>query len=299
MRTISFAQGVIYGMAHLLGIDPELDLLKDQARAWVASVNSKVRYAWTFWPWPELEITEERAFRQVWHTDVTYRAGQGEESEVYYIPNETYYRAIGTPPAGTLPTNATYFEEIAAAEFDRHIAYEQTGKQSIEMVVDIGRSNPRPVTSARKWGYSPSGYGIDVPFTAGPTVWVTYIPRPPTFSTATYSKNKAYVRGDVILDITSGDCYIALQASQDKGVSLTAYWLRQDFPYFLSEYVKYAAAADQTDDMQTKADLRAQGEEALRAEVSKLLRQGQRTTYRRPGAVARQTCNWPEAALVT
>lgn len=310
MRTINFTQGIIYGMAHLLGIDPEQDLLKDHARAWVASVNSKVRYAWTFWPWPELEVTEERAFRQIWQSDVDYFAGRGEDSESYFIPAQKYYRAIadsvgGTPrlvqsaPGSTLYIpKPQYFAEMTEP-FDRHIAFEQPGKQSIEMILDIGKSNPRTANSSGRWSFTPSGLGIDVPFGAGPTVWVTFLPRPPLFTTTTYRSNKAYARGDVVLDNGSGDCYIALAASEDKALTLAGFWLRQDFPYFLSEYVKYAAAADQTDDIQTRIDLSETAKTMLEAEISKLARQGQRTKYRRFGMGTRQRVAWPEMTLVT
>lgn len=307
MRTVNFAQAIVYGMAHLLGIDPSADLLKDHARAWVASINSKVRMGWTAWAWPGLEITEERAFRQVWYSGRTYEGGQGEESELYYAPNQTYYRAYGNP--GGIPPNINddtdndYFAKIEDAELDRHIAFEQTGKQTIELVTAVNQTNPRISQSSILLDFAPGGPGIDVPFNSGPTVWVTFQPPPPVFTSATWSGPKNYMRGDCVLDIATGECFLALQSSQGKPVTDSGYWLRQDFPYFLAEYVKYDAAADQTEDLQTKADLRGQAQEALGAEIRKLLRQGQRTKYRRFGLGTRRRQGWvnllPPAQIVS
>lgn len=317
MRTVNFVQEIVYGMAHLLGIDPEQDLLKDHARAWVASINSKVRYGWSFWPWPELEITEERAFRQVWYTDVKYKGGQGEESEVYYPVTKTYHRAYGTPEDGTIPSNSLLSEveigrivppyqippdglyRLSDAEVGRHVAFDQFGKRAIEEVTAVNRTDPRSATNSRKWDWEVSARGIDLPFASGPTVWLTFKPPPPVFTSTTWSNSKPYMRGDIVLDLDTGECYIALKPSTDKAVNLTGYWLRQDFPYVLSEYVTADAAADQTDDLQAKADLRAQAQEALASEIRKLGRQGQRTKYRQFGLGTRRQTYLPRVELVT
>lgn len=279
MRTVNFVSDVVYGMAHLLGVDPEQDLLRDHARAWVSAINSKVRYGWEFWDWPELTITEERALRQIWLTDVTYTSGQGDNSELYYIPNTTYYKVIGSPPVGTLPTDATYFEEIESADLDRHIAYEQWGKQDIGQIYAVHADSPRTFTPALPWVTSPSGYGLDVSVYSGNTVWITYKPRPPQFTSATYSASTAYSRGDLVLDLASGDCYVALASSTDQPLAATSYWLKQEFPYLLSEYVKYAAAADMSDDVQQKALYLEQANEFLFREVDKGMEQGESHHY--------------------
>jgi hypothetical protein len=288
MREVNFVRDTVNGMAHLLNVDPEQDVMRDHARAWVSSINAMVRYGWGFWPWPELEITEERAFRQVWYTDVDYTAGQGENSEVYYPPNQKYYRATRNPPVGTLPTNATYFEEITAALLDRHLAYEQYGKQDIDRVISIDNANPRTDRTALGWVLSPSSIGIDVPCTAGPTIWVTYIPRPPEFTSTTYDPTRSYRRGDLALSIeddeTYGHCYRTLTGGVGKGLDLGSYWLRQQMPYVIAEYVKYGASAEHAGDAQTKAGFQATAQNRLYDEVDKLLGQGQRFRYKTAGA---------------
>lgn len=276
---INFVNDVVYGIAYLLGIDPAQDLLKDHARAWVSAINSRVRYGWEFWDWPELMVTEERALRQVWYTDVTYSSSQGENSEIYYIPNEKYYRAIEDPPIGTLPTNILYFHEIAFADLDKHIAYEQHGKQDIGQIYGVNNSSPRTNTPSIQWGTAPSGLGLDVSQLTGKTVWITYKPRPPQFTSSTYSNKTDYVRGDVTLDLVSGNCFLALSAGTDQALNLPSYWLLQEFPYILTEYVKYATAADMSDDLPTKDRYLAEAETFLTREVDKLTEQGEVHKY--------------------
>lgn len=280
MREVNFARDVIYGIAHLLSIDPEEDLLKDQARGWASSVNNHVRRGWGFWDWPEMEVTEERAFRQVFYSDVTYSAGQGENSEVYYPATKLYYRLTTNAAAGTLPTDATKWTPFTADQLaDRHLAYEQYGKQDIDRFISIDNTNPRTDWTALRWNFRPSGLGIDVGWYAGPTVWVTYIPRSHEFTTSTYDAARTYLRSDLVLDLDSGDCYRALANGTGNSLNLAGYWLRQQFPYVLSEYVKYAVAAEQCGDAQQKAQWASEAEDRLKSEADKLVGQGLVTRY--------------------
>lgn len=282
IREVNFARDVVYGVAHLLGIDPEQDLLKDHARAWVSAINSHVRKGWGFWDWPELEVTEERAFRQVWHAAVTYLHGQADESEVYYIPDETYYRTTGNPDAGELPSDLIHWEAIPADEMDYHIAFHQYGKEAIDRFISIDSANPRTTETALGWGFMPSGYGVDVARCAGGagnTVWVTYIPRPPEFTSETYSTTRTYVRGNLVLDLETGHCYRALLGSTNQPLAVTTYWRRQIMPYVISEYVKYAAAAEQNDDAQQRATWEATADARLKGEADKLIAAGQLSFY--------------------
>lgn len=275
MREVNYLDSILYGVAHILGVDTTHDLLKDHARPWANAINTRLRYAWEFWDWPEFMVTEERALRQVWYTDVDYTSGEGDNSEVYYIPNDTYYRVTANPPVGTLPTNVTYFTPITFADLDRYIAYEQNGKQDIGQVYGIYNSSPRANVPTIQWGASPSGLGLDIGYLTATTIWITYKPKPPQFTSNTYSTTASYRRGDVVLDLDSGDCYLALRSSANNALNLPAYWLRQEFPYTLSEYVKYAAASDHADDVQRGDRLMSQAEEFLTREVDKQTESGQ------------------------
>lgn len=275
MRTVLF-RDVLNNIANLLGIDHTQDVNNDHARTWAAFINSRVRYGWEFWPWPEFTVTEERALRQVWYADVDYTIGD----EVYYLPNETYYAVTANPATGVLPTDTDFWEEIET--LDRYLEYDQYGKQLIGQIRAIYGSSPRLGTPVIEWGLSPSGLGLDLPYVTGNTVWITYTPIPPQFSSEQHDAGTAYLRGDTVYDLDTDSSYRALVDNTGHDVTDNQYWLLQEFPYILSEYVTYAVASDASDDVQTKAVYLAQAENFLTREVDKQLEQGQRMSYGRP-----------------
>lgn len=402
-RTSNFLNEVVYGIAHSLGIDPQHDILKDHARAWASAISTRLRWAWEFYDWPELRITEERAFRQVFYSDVTYASAQGDNSQVYYPLTDVYYSAFSSPPAGTLPTDATYWAEMstedvaatgtltcdgtnptslqtvtigsktytfrsaltplegevllgvgttgftttlqnlvdainhtgtpgtqyscaaahptvsaartsttvvevtarvsgttgnliatteassrlswAAAKLtggqdalDRHIAYRQYGKQDMGQVYGIYDQNPRMGTTLQ-WAQAPGDLGIDVSLYAGNTVWVNYKPRQPQFTSNTYSDSYSYTVGDTVLDLTSGDCYVAIANGSNNALTETAYWLVQEFPYAFTEYVVAAVASDMADDEMASRRFLQQADDFLYREVDKQIEQGQIHRY--------------------
>jgi hypothetical protein len=299
MRTVNFQNDVLFPIAHLLGIDPtSVDFQNEHARAWVASISSNVRYAWEFWEWPEFNLTEERAFRRIWYADEAYLRSNsdGAPDEVYYIPNTTYYRVLSTaatdPPVGTLPTNTTYFTALALSDVDHYVGYDQPGKRAIGKVLSIYNTSPRLSTPAFGYGQSPSELGIDTSWISGPTVWLKYQVRPSVFSAAIYDGTANYLKGDTVVDpvagtATSGNCYRALLANSGTALTDTATWQLQPFPYVLSEYVKFATAADFAEEQNQAQIWKSKADEMLYREVDKCLEQGQQFFY----DIAGRSCN--------
>lgn len=286
MRTVNFRDDVVYPIAHLLGLDPtSVDFQNEHARKMVAALNSNVRYGWEFWQWPELNLTEERAFRRVWYADEQYVRSNADSApdELYYIPNSTYYRvkasAVSDPAIGTLPTDTTYFDAIDATALDKYVAYDQPGKRAIGRVFSIYNTSPRLTVPALGWSHRPSELGIDVSWIAGPTVWLKYQVRPSLFSATPWDANTAYAAGQTVYDPASGNCYRARVANTNVAVTVTATWALQEFPYALSEYATQATAADVADDAQQASIWRAQAREFLYREIDKLFEQGQRYFY--------------------
>lgn len=275
MRTVNFRDDTINGIAHLLGINPTLDLSLDFARQWVALINTHTRLAWEFWPWPELEVTEERAFRTIWNDSTQFRRG----SEVFYLPTLTYYRALlepavpADPPIGALPTNATYWE--ALEPLDHYVSYNQTFRRPIGQFLAVYSNNPRiPDTRAWELGLTPSEKGIDVGYYAGATVWVKYKQPPSQFTTVPFVNGSTYTQGNLVY-YTDGNCYRALGQSVNILPGDATYWHLIPMPYVISEFVKYAAASDAADDVATKASLRGEADGFLTREIDKLAEQGQ------------------------
>lgn len=280
IRTVNFRDDVLFPALHLLGIDPELDFNKDHARAIGSFINSRVRYAWEIWEWPELNITEERAFRTVWNVAQQFTRqgiqGQGPD-ELYYLPNQTYYQVLATapsdPPLGTTPDNATYFQPLNP--LTTYVAYDQIGKQSIGQVFGIHASDPGVSnTFIRGDGYTLSERGIELAGVGTNTVWLTYQVRPSKFSTDLYTSAKAYLQGNVVL-WTDGQCYRAIANITGHTPADTGYWAMVPMPYTLSEYVKTAAASDAAEDPQLKQSLAGQAEDLIGREIDKLTAQGQ------------------------
>lgn len=284
MRTVNFRDDIIYGMAGLLGIDPTADLNNDHVGAWVGFVNSRLRYGWEFWPWPEFTVTEERALRTIWNSDRISKEG----AELFYIPTMSYYRAIADAPAGVLPTNTSYFE--AATLNDFYIALNQVGQRAIGEVMGLYAGNPRLNGASFMWplNFRPSEKGIDfVPYGSGPTVFVKYRPPPSAMTWKPWDATVVYNQRAVVYSPERGNCYRALVKNVGTPVTEAGFWTLQPVPYVLGEFIKYAAAADASDDAVRKVELNTLAEGYLYREIDKLSEQGEIIRYPR-----RQRCGY-------
>lgn len=277
MRTVNFRDGIIYPIAHLLGIDPLQDLNKDHARAWASFTNSRVRQAWEAWPWPDLTVSEERPFRPIWNATRAVNVND----EVFYLPTFVYYRAIATPPDGALPTDPLYYSQIDLSDY--YLDYDCAGRRPMDKIFGVYGGNPRMNGAGymHPIKFRPSEKGADVAaYPHGMTVFVRYLVRPMEFSLDEYDPAKTYPRGSVVL-WSDGDCYKAKQIVSGHSPAETAYWFKQLMPYLLAEYVKYAVAMDAADDLQNTAVFQRFADDALEREAFKLSEQGQSFFYNR------------------
>lgn len=299
MRTANFRDDLVYPMADMLGIDPLQDFNRDHARAFITAINQRTREGWDAWDFRELNKTEERALRTTWTAgrQFTRADSEGNPDEVYYLVNQIYYQvnpdAPADPPIGTLPTNATYFQVLDPVS--RYIAFDQTGQIAIGQVEAVYSEDPGvPGSRPRVWPHGLSERGIELPAAAGPTVWMTFKRRPSKFSSLLYDNAKRYQQGNVVYagevdDVTSGQCFRAITATNGNAPSDPAYWALVPMPYTLVEFVKLMAASDIQTDAATKATWQADGLKALQREIDKLVEQGQGfPTYRGGGGNARR-----------
>lgn len=60
MRTVNFAEAIVFPILDRQGYDPVLDLFQDYANALDRFVNAWVRKCWDFADWPELSLIEAR-----------------------------------------------------------------------------------------------------------------------------------------------------------------------------------------------------------------------------------------------
>lgn len=212
MRSVTF-QSVLDGAASRIGLDPTQTIQPSTASALTEYINTRTRFAWEAYKWPELSAIEKRQFRPTFDAAATYAIGD----EVFYLGN--YYRKTGTGAVGVVPTvTATWTSSTSLTDFVRSIDFDQTftaasgttAATPIGEVLHVYRQDPRVVRYAERVNFWVTDSGAIV----GPTqftnatpneVFVEFTIRPTMFNTAS---NAA------------------------------------EFPRVLSEYVKFASAAD-------------------------------------------------------
>lgn len=298
IRTVPYRAEIIGGIASLLSLDAS-DLQEDTAATWARRINSWTRKGFNYWGFKELELTEERAYRQVWNAALGYRATI---DEVFYLPTASYYQAAaGTAPGESPESTPAKWSPLTI--FDRTIAFEQYGKQSIGKIISVNTFDPTKYRSAwtGRRNFTLNGRGIR-PTTYGfNTVWLTYQPRAPQFASEVYDPAKLYLRDALIYDPTTGESFRALRDSQgQEPASSGSYWFMQQMPYVLSEYVQSGVAGDLAEDAQTKAYCAAQAEEAIIGEINNEIQQGVRASYSLLDQEAYDCrCGWSvQAALI-
>ena len=65
MRTANFRDDVLWAIAYKMGLDPEVDLLKNQAYALASFINAYVRRLWDASDWPDCRGGRTGPFRLV------------------------------------------------------------------------------------------------------------------------------------------------------------------------------------------------------------------------------------------
>jgi hypothetical protein len=212
MRSVTF-QSVLDGAASRIGLDPTQTIQPSTASALTEYINTRTRFAWEAYKWPELSAIEKRQFRPTFDAAATYATG----AEVFYLGN--YYRKTAVGAVGVLPTvTATWTAATTLTDFVRSIDFDQTftaasgttAATPIGEVLHVYRQDPRVVRYAERVNFWVTDSGAIV----GPTqftnatpneVFVEFTIRPTMFNTASNS---------------------------------------EAFPRVLSEYVKFASAAD-------------------------------------------------------
>lgn len=174
-----------------------------------------------------------------WEASTVYAAG----TNVRNPADNRYYQCITAHTSGGT-FDATKFGILTT--FERYVSLDQTGLTPIGEVHRVSRSNPR--TNPRFPGvvtFTMDDKGILPAPLAGSLVWVEFRLRPPLFTSTAWSGGTAYVAGDVVYVAATGECYVALQAGTNQApATQPAYWRKQNFPFVLAEFVKWAAYAD-------------------------------------------------------
>jgi hypothetical protein len=212
MRSVTF-QSVLDGAASRIGLDPTQTIQPSTASALTEYINTRTRFAWEAYKWPELSAIEKRQFRPTFDAAATYASG----AEVFYLGN--YYRKTGSGAVGVLPTvTATWTVATSLTDFVRSIDFDQTftaasgttAATPIGEVLHVYRQDPRVVRYAERVNFWVTDSGAIV----GPTQFTNATPN------------------EVFVEFTIRPTMFNTASNADP------------FPRVLSEYVKFASAAD-------------------------------------------------------
>lgn len=252
VRNVTF-QSVLDGTAARIGLDPTQTLSASTVAALTEYINTRVRFAWEAYKWPDMSAIERRRFRITWNATDTYVAGE----EVYYAVNGLYYRAKTSVSANVLPTVTASWDPVSAlTDFVRSLDYDQaftntSTKASVVNATPIGEvlyvyaADPRVVRYAERVNFWVTDSGAIVGSTqfsaqSPNEVFVEFTTRPNSYTTSSGSAT---------------------------------------MPRVISEYVKFAAAADalrEDGQFDKAAFMDALATDALQKEVDILeLKQGQ------------------------
>lgn len=305
MRAVTF-QSIYQGVLRRLGLDPVGDVsTHDTGRSIARHIATRCRTVWTYWEWPEITRTEERAYRALWTASSQYVRvnSDGKPDEIYYLANATYYRvnpdATTDPPIGTTPTTVVtpaYF--ISFVPTTKFIERDQLGQRPMGPVIGVWDTDPSEFDTSWTSGalaFTPSERGITIQNGPATTVFVQYILDIPRPTMVPFIFGKSYAVGDKVLYLLDGNCYRCTTPSSSHSPSDTAFWSIELIPEFLSSYLEAGVFADcmresrgdgdegaRAQRQAAIADADAEAQDYLRTEIDTLLRQGQRYYYGNP-----------------
>jgi hypothetical protein len=132
-------------------------------------------------------------------------------------------------------------------EFRPYVALNQAGQTLIGEVARLCGNDPRIHPGApNEIPHLITAEGI-VPLTSAVPnrIYVEFRLRPPLYGTVDWSGSIAYAAGDIVYLASTGECYLALQASTNQNpATATTYWTKQDVPHALAQFIKRAAYCD-------------------------------------------------------
>jgi hypothetical protein len=235
MLTVTF-KSVLEGVATRMGLEPSANLQLNQAAALTEYITDRLAKFWELAAWPEWTAPELRHYRANWDAAATYALG----AEVY--SQNAYYRSLQAGNSNHLTSDTAWW--TPASDLNTYVEVAQSWEaNTIGRVWGVYADDPRKHSAPRKvsWWIGPEGVWVDTSLTA---VYVDFSTAPPAFTTAAWDAATAYVPGDLVYYLATGDCYRAIAASTGVVPTTSASWKLQAFPEILSRTVKLAAIGD-------------------------------------------------------
>jgi hypothetical protein len=249
MRTVPF-KTLYQHLIGRMGFDPLTDVGQAIARNVVRILNEVIADTWTNTPFPELTLTEERGFRQVWSPFKQYQLGD----EIIFHVDRLYYVASGQPPLGQSPATSPIWHPMDTVE--HYVDFDQPRQKPIGAVYGIYNSDPSIGPGANPDGsvtgcdccpqgldYQPSQNGVRVLSPCGNTVWVWYYIVCPQYTVVPYiAEHGNYQAGDRAYIPEVGRVYKTI-AAQSTGQPNPALWFEEIVPEFMLGYLVSATCA--------------------------------------------------------
>jgi hypothetical protein len=181
MRAVTF-QSVLDGAAARIGLDPTQTIAASTASALTEYINTRTRFAWEAYKWPELSTVEDRRFRENYSASEFYPIG----SEVWFDNN--YWRKTTTAAAGTSPDTTFAYTDHNQAQ--AYVAGAKVKKDQVYYNAKIAVPINTAITSTTHWEVYTLSQGSEAWFIATSPDESTY----PVWSSTT-----AYQKGTEVL----------------------------------------------------------------------------------------------------
>jgi hypothetical protein len=240
MNTVAF-DTVWKNVLALLEKPSGTTLTEPRERQILVWFNQRVRRGWMYGQWPELMLSEQRAFRAHYRDTKSYLGGD----EVYDPVTDAYYVALQASTGAAL-TDATKWQ--AVTDLDPYLLWAQEDLWPLWYVEWVSDNDPERYADRRKSReFLKTRKGLQVLGSVIPTkVWVRHRARPNNVFTRTaFDPANPPSLGGIAYRDADGECY---QAVIRNGANA---WNKIDFPAFLQSYVELGVLAD---------DLRADGQ---------------------------------------
>lgn len=201
------------------------------------------------------------ATTRTWTTNLAYWAESGVEysadeysatrayvrgDQVFYSITGLFYQLFAAASTGNAPSSAANWGVLT--EFDRYVAYEQTGKTAFEHAFSAWDRDPDGDGRARMFSAFHSNLGLQV-LDDEPFCWMVYRIRRPILKGDVFDATATYAVGDQVYfssTTTRGnfyDCVAVTTAGQSPDTN-AAKWTVVPLPAQFQTYLIHGAAAD-------------------------------------------------------
>lgn len=173
----------------------------------------------------------------------TYVKGE----KAYWADTDRVYQLYVATSTGNAPTDATRWGVLT--DFNRYVAYEQTGKDAFDICLNVWDQDPRLVRNAQRIPNGRSELGVQILAEAA-YAWLQIRLRTPVLTGDPFSTAAGYASGGQAFfksDPTfRGNFYTSTQATNagESPATHPAKWSLVEIPLIARKYLIHGAAAD-------------------------------------------------------